>query len=61
MVLAHDWGAVIAWILATQRPDLVEKLVIMNVPHPKAFMKILRTKSAQLLKSWYSAYANDLV
>ncbi|KAH7723673.1 Protein CEEH-2 a [Aphelenchoides avenae] len=53
VVLAHDWGAVIAWILATQRPDLVEKLVIMNVPHPKAFMKILRTKSAQLLKSWY--------
>jgi pimeloyl-ACP methyl ester carboxylesterase len=53
IVLAHDWGGVIAWIAATRRPELFERLVIMNVPHPRAFMKILRTKSSQLLKSWY--------
>lgn len=52
-VVAHDWGANVAWWLALKHPELVEKLVIMNVPHPKVFFKTIRSNIRQLLKSWY--------
>ncbi|MET0274053.1 MAG: alpha/beta hydrolase [Phenylobacterium sp.] len=32
VVIGHDWGAAIAWQTALNRPDLVNKLVIMSVP-----------------------------
>lgn len=54
ILVGHDWGALICWLLAMQRPELIaDRMIIMNVPHPKAFMKTVRTKSTQLLKSWY--------
>jgi len=35
-LVAHDWGAAISWRLAIQYPELIKKLVIISVPHPKA-------------------------
>ncbi len=35
-LVAHDWGAAIAWRLAISYPQLIKKLVILSVPHPKA-------------------------
>ena len=52
IVVAHDWGAAICWNLAIVRPDLVERLVILNVPHIIAFQKQFKGFN-QLLKSWY--------
>src|SRR5262245_58570023 len=51
-VVGHDWGGGIAWWLAMQNPQVVERLVILNAPHPVAFFRELR-RPAQLLKSWY--------
>lgn len=51
-VVGHDWGAIIAWAFAQQRPELLEKLAILNVPHPVAFQRGIRT-AKQLFKSWY--------
>src|SRR5580765_4436238 len=34
ILIGHDWGAAIAWNVVLSRPDLVNKLVIMSVPHP---------------------------
>uniref|UniRef100_A0AC34Q4M4 AB hydrolase-1 domain-containing protein n=1 Tax=Panagrolaimus sp. JU765 TaxID=591449 RepID=A0AC34Q4M4_9BILA len=53
IVVAHDWGALLAWNLALTRPEMVEKLVILNVPHPLAFRKQFKTGFKQLFKSWY--------
>lgn len=51
-VLAHDWGAVIAWAFAIRQTRPLTNLVIMNVPHPAAAAAEGRSL-AQLKKSWY--------
>src|SRR5438874_5615782 len=35
-VVGHDWGGVVAWRLAMLRPAVVERLAILNAPHPAA-------------------------
>lgn len=50
-ILAHDWGAVIAWAFAISRHRPLENLIIMNVPHPAAADR--NRSFAQLKKSWY--------
>lgn len=52
MLVAHDWGAVIAWMFAIRRARPIDRLVIMNVPHPKCAEREIR-KWRQLRKSWY--------
>jgi len=52
VLLAHDWGAVIAWYFAMRRLRDLDRLVIMNVPHPAAAARAMR-QPAQLRRSWY--------
>ncbi|AKV04620.1 Epoxide hydrolase [Labilithrix luteola] len=52
IVVGHDWGAVVAWFVAQLHPEMVERLAILNVPHPLQMTRGLR-RPAQLLKSWY--------
>ncbi|PAP76444.1 alpha/beta fold hydrolase [Rubrivirga marina] len=55
-VVGHDWGAVVAWWLALRDPERVDRLAILNVPHPVAFRQFLRRPSVQWLRSWYMAF-----
>ena len=52
LLIAHDWGGALAWLLAMRQRELIGRLVIMNVPHPACFARELR-KPRQLLRSWY--------
>ncbi len=52
VLLAHDWGAVIAWYYAMRKLRPLDKLIICNVPHPVPMQKSLRG-FRQLAKSWY--------
>lgn len=52
-VVGHDWGGIIAWRLAALYPELVDKLVILNAPHPLVYARTLRTNFAQWLRSSY--------
>jgi len=52
VLVGHDWGGAIAWNFAYQHPDLLEKLVILNLPHPARFAQGLLMPQ-QLLRSSY--------
>lgn len=53
-VAGHDWGAAVAWALATRRPEVVERLAILNVPHLAAMQEALRgANPEQIGRSWY--------
>jgi pimeloyl-ACP methyl ester carboxylesterase len=51
-VVGHDWGGVIAWAFAEEYPNLLDRLVILNAPHPRIFAKRVR-RPPQMLRSWY--------
>lgn len=53
LVVAHDWGGAIAWNLAAQQPTLMRRLLIVNSPHPAAFLRELRHNPAQREASAY--------
>jgi len=52
IIVGHDWGGALAWTFAQRYPQMTERLVVLNAPHPRAFMRELRT-AKQLRKSWY--------
>ena len=52
-LVGHDWGAAVAWITASNHAERVKKLVILNVPHPSAFLKFLKNDFRQVKRSWY--------
>ena len=52
IIVGHDWGAIVSWWFAMDYPERVEKLVIMNVPHPGKIRDGLRNPR-QWRKSYY--------
>jgi pimeloyl-ACP methyl ester carboxylesterase len=57
-LVAHDWGGAVAWFLANRAPELMQRLVIVNSPHPGTFLRELQTSPAQQAAS---AYMNFLI
>lgn len=56
IVVGHDWGGAVAWHLAATEPDLVELLIAVNIPHPKAMPRVMAKNPLQWLKSSYMAF-----
>jgi pimeloyl-ACP methyl ester carboxylesterase len=52
-IIGHDWGGVIAWQLAMRHRELVDHLVVLNAPHPRALRRELRTLD-QAVRSSYA-------
>ena len=52
MLVGHDWGGTVAWDTAMSHPEVVERLAILNVAHPRQFLRGLH-HPGQLRKSWY--------
>jgi epoxide hydrolase 4 len=54
IVVGHDWGAAIAWNTVLTKPQLVDRLVIISVPHPANMARELRTNPDQQRNSGYA-------
>ncbi len=57
-LVAHDWGGAVAWNLANQAPGLMNRLAIINSPHPGTFLRELKGNPKQQAAS---AYMNFLI
>ena len=53
-LVAHDWGGGVAWSLALRHPEWLERLIIINSPHPAIFERELNTNPAQQKASMYT-------
>jgi pimeloyl-ACP methyl ester carboxylesterase len=56
LLVAHDWGGVIAWAFAIEQARALDGMVIMNAPHPAAYLSYLRRHPEQWARSWYVAF-----
>ncbi|MBT8372963.1 MAG: alpha/beta hydrolase, partial [Deltaproteobacteria bacterium] len=53
ILVGHDWGGAVAWSVAMRHPDWVDKLIIINAPHPAVFARELLKNPAQQKASQY--------
>jgi pimeloyl-ACP methyl ester carboxylesterase len=58
VVVGHDWGGATAWNIAMKRPEICEKLVVLNMPHPYSLARELATNPEQVK---YSQYARNFM
>jgi pimeloyl-ACP methyl ester carboxylesterase len=54
VIVGHDWGGVIAWSFAMAHPDKTDRLIVLNLPHPKGMLRELATNPEQQKNSQYA-------
>ncbi|HEY6272681.1 MAG TPA: alpha/beta hydrolase [Terriglobales bacterium] len=54
IIVGHDWGGVVAWQLALNAPQFVDRLIILNLPHPRGIMRELAHNPKQQAASEYA-------
>lgn len=55
-LVGHDWGAIVAWMLAYRYPERLQRLSILNVPHPVVMRRFLQRDFEQMRRSWYAFF-----
>lgn len=54
IIVGHDWGGMVAWSYAMQHPDKMDRLVILNLPHPRGLLRELANNPKQQKASQYA-------
>ena len=52
-LVGHDWGGVVAWVLAAREPSRLITLTVLSTPHVDAFLEAIKVDQEQKKKSWY--------
>ena len=55
-LVGHDWGALVAWMLAIKHPEMLHRLGIINVPHPAVMKRFLQRDFEQMRRSLYALF-----
>jgi pimeloyl-ACP methyl ester carboxylesterase len=55
-LVGHDWGALVAWMLAIKHPEKLHRLGIINVPHPSVMKRFLQRDLEQMRRSLYALF-----
>lgn len=56
VVVGHDWGGMVAWSFAMAHPEMTDRLVILNLPHPNGLRRELATNPEQQKNSAYARH-----
>src|SRR5579864_3142484 len=54
IIVGHDWGGFVAWTFAMTNPQMTDKLIILNLPHPRGLMRELARNPQQQKNSQYA-------
>lgn len=54
ILVGHDWGGLVGWTLAMRKPELVDRLVVLNLPHPRGLFRELARNPDQQKASQYA-------
>lgn len=54
IIVGHDWGGIVAWTFAMMLPDMTDKLIILNLPHPRGLNRELANNPQQQKNSQYA-------
>lgn len=54
IIAGHDWGGAVAWSFAMKRPEMAERLIILNLPHPRGIHRELARNPQQQKASAYA-------
>jgi pimeloyl-ACP methyl ester carboxylesterase len=54
VIVGHDWGGLVAWTFAMTHPELTDRLVVLNLPHPRGLLRELATNPEQQKNSQYA-------
>ena len=52
-LVGHDWGGSVAWYFASNYPERLRSLTIMNAPHHAEFLKSVGGNPRQALRVWH--------
>lgn len=55
-VVGHDWGGIVAWWLALRYPERLERLVVLNAPHPAVVLPAVLRDPSQVVRSLYALF-----
>jgi pimeloyl-ACP methyl ester carboxylesterase len=54
VIVGHDWGGLVAWTFAMLHPEKTDRLIVLNLPHPKCMMRELANNPQQQKNSQYA-------
>ena len=54
VIVGHDWGGLVAWTFAMTHPELTDRLIVLNLPHPRGLIRELASNAQQQRNSQYA-------